>query len=125
VLGRVNRDLDPAARPVAPARAHDRAVRQHQAAVPCLGDIHAALTITCGDVDVGHPGPALHGVIEVGLHEQQIVVLVRDDRQIGPRGERLAIQEPVVAARGGAYHDHHQEPHAHQPFMPGCDSRHK
>ncbi len=97
MLHRVAADLDPAAGPGVVLGGV--AVRGHQRGVAVVRRVGPPGAVAGGDVDAGDADAALHRFDEIRLHEQQIVVLVRDDDEIVCGLEGHAVAELVVAAR--------------------------
>lgn len=97
VLRDVTVDLNPAAVPIHVAGGG--AVRFLEALIARVRGLWPFVVVAGRDVDVGHAAAALDRFDHVGLHEQQIVVLMRDQHEIAARRERQAGAEIVVAAR--------------------------
>ena len=88
MLRGVTRDLDPAAAPG--VAVGDLRVGGHEAEAALLRVVDPLRAVARGDIDVQRAGAALHGLELVGLHEEEVVVLVRDDREVLDATDRLA-----------------------------------
>ena len=97
VLGRMTDDVEPSAAP--PDRAGRSGIRGHHAVVALGRVVDIVVVVAGGDVDDRDAGATPHGFDQIGLHEQQVVILVRDDREIVRDTERRRVRQLVVTAR--------------------------